>query len=81
MRKKNYDIRVNESWCKACGICVDVCPGDVFVLAEGEKADPAKKENCTGCMQCVNLCPELAIEVVEKEEEDEDERVRFHARR
>ncbi len=71
--KKSYNVLVKESWCKACGICVEVCPTKVFILPDGGKARPVEEDNCVGCMQCVNLCPELAIQVVDRKEDNGDE--------
>jgi indolepyruvate ferredoxin oxidoreductase beta subunit len=59
----HYVIQVEPSWCKGCGICLDVCPERCFMLDERDIAVAAHPERCTGCQLCVKLCPDLAIEV------------------
>lgn len=68
-RKKASEIRVNESWCKHCGICIAFCPTRVL------EADPrgvprvVNLEACTVCLLCELRCPDFAIEVVEAGEQ------------
>ncbi len=66
-----------------CGICIFVCPKQIFAPSE-EINDtgylPPKKKNedlCTGCQNCMIFCPDFAV-VVEKDpleasEEKEDQ--------
>ncbi|MBN1293564.1 MAG: 4Fe-4S dicluster domain-containing protein [Candidatus Latescibacteria bacterium] len=70
----NHKIHVNESRCKGvdgCGLCIHVCPQDVFEKAEHltEKGVyppvPVYIEKCTACKMCMMYCPDLCI-VVEK---------------
>ncbi len=66
--KKNFDVIINRSWCKACGLCYWICP--THALVEGDLKYPKViKERCIGCLMCENVCPELAIDVVEVEKE------------
>jgi len=51
-------LRVDKDLCVGCGICVNACPTDNFVLVE-HKALPGKA--CTLCYRCVNHCPVGAI--------------------
>lgn len=57
------ELAINEAWCKACDICVKMCPERCLVL-NGTGAvrltDPAL---CTGCRVCELLCPDFAIRV------------------
>jgi NAD-dependent dihydropyrimidine dehydrogenase PreA subunit len=55
-------IDINESWCKACEICVEVCPRDVLEMRDFV-AKVVDLENCTGCQLCEQLCPDFAIVV------------------
>ncbi len=66
-KKKEYDIRVNLDWCKACGICIAFCPTKVYDT-DSHTAKPitARLEDCIGCMLCEIRCPDFAIEVKEK---------------
>ena len=55
-------VIVNESWCKSCEICVDICPRNVLIMKDFvAKVDDI--DQCTGCMMCELLCPDFAIVV------------------
>ena len=51
-------IKIQQSLCDGCGICVTSCPFSAIVM-ENDKAsiDPA----CTGCRLCINACPKSAV--------------------
>ena len=63
------NIAINSEWCKACHICVEVCPRHVLavdkkVFRRGfHPVVVARPEDCTACLQCELLCPDLAITV------------------
>ena len=71
--RKGY-IVIDESLCKGCGLCIDVCPKDLITTArelnlkgyypaqfsDGQGGHP---EQCTGCALCALVCPDIAIEV------------------
>ncbi len=71
---ENTPVWVDTSRCKACDICVDVCPAGVLAM----KAEPSSTlgamisivapESCIGCNECELLCPDFAIYVAEKSE-------------
>ncbi|MEJ2545630.1 MAG: 4Fe-4S binding protein [Calditrichaceae bacterium] len=65
--KKIHEVIINESWCKGCKICVEVCPKNVLEM-DGIIAKVVDMESCTGCMLCEQLCPDFAIIVDTKEE-------------
>jgi len=64
-------VKVDESLCKGCALCIPVCPKGLLRLADvrfnargvhpAELDDPA--ELCTGCELCATICPEAAITV------------------
>ncbi len=68
MARKKYDIEINFSWCKRCGLCYWICP--TKALVEGDLLYPkvADIDKCIGCLLCENVCPEMAIDVVERKE-------------
>ena len=61
--KKN-DITLVVEYCKGCGLCVDICPTEVYELQD-EKSVPVNAEECLGCESCVEVCEEEAITVEE----------------
>lgn len=73
-RQKRHRIRVNESFCKGCGYCIEFCPRHVFERTEeinDRGVSPprvARPEDCVGCELCARLCPELAVSVEEEKE-------------
>ncbi|MFH0785640.1 MAG: 4Fe-4S binding protein [Pseudomonadota bacterium] len=66
---KLKQFKINRDWCKGCGICVAFCPKKVLELGADEKAMVVRPEDCICCRLCELRCPDLAIEVVEQEEE------------
>lgn len=70
----NTPVWVNESRCKACDICVSVCPAGVL----GMRLEPTSilgamitiiaAESCIGCNDCELSCPDFAIYVADKSE-------------
>lgn len=68
----NY-IKIDKKKCKACYLCVDVCPKKLIKKGEeqnllgnfpAEFVDP--KNECLGCAMCAMRCPDLAITEVTK---------------
>lgn len=55
---------VDADKCTACEECVDICPVDVFEMADG-KSSPVNAEECVGCESCVEVCPTEAIVIEE----------------
>ncbi len=55
-------IVYTAKWCKGCGICVEMCPSDVFASEEGTgKAIVAAPERCSDCGLCELYCPDYAL--------------------
>lgn len=53
-------LYINESFCKGCGLCVDLCPKKVLEKSLG-KAKVANEASCIKCGMCENICPDFAI--------------------
>jgi len=49
--------------CVGCGICEMICPGDVIVMEDGQKAKIAYAKDCWTCFSCEMACPVKAIDV------------------
>lgn len=61
-------IKIDKNKCKACYLCIEVCPKKL--IKKGEEAnslgafpiefdDP--EHQCLGCAMCAIRCPDLAI--------------------
>ena len=64
------DVKVDLAKCDGDGVCVEVCPVEVFELQnlpgyDAEKSVPVRKDECILCMACVASCPTEAITVEE----------------
>ena len=44
----SWNVTVDTEKCVGCGECVDVCPVEVYEMADG-KSNPAHYEECLGC--------------------------------
>lgn len=62
--KKLEKHEINRDWCKGCGLCIAMCPKEVLVLDDEDKALAARLERCIACRRCEKICPDLAIEVI-----------------
>lgn len=60
--KNGSSLKVANEKCTGCGICLDVCPHEVFSLAEG-KAVVSDRKACMECGACKMNCPFEAISV------------------
>ncbi|MBI3978102.1 MAG: 4Fe-4S binding protein [Chloroflexi bacterium] len=59
------EIRLDVAWCKRCGICVAICPHDVFTATADGLPVIERAAACTGCLLCELQCPDFALEIVE----------------
>ncbi len=64
----NFLPSINESTCKGCTKCIDVCPVEAMSLVSANDTQKPKKrlakldENrCLGCGLCVNVCKNKSI--------------------
>ena len=55
-------LALDESKCHGCGVCVTVCPHDVFRVEE-RKARIADRDACMECGACARNCMAGAITV------------------
>jgi NAD-dependent dihydropyrimidine dehydrogenase PreA subunit len=55
-------LKLNEDLCNGCGMCIKVCPHEVFALS-GRKAHIIRKDFCMECGACSLNCPLKAISV------------------
>ncbi len=67
MAKNLATVSIDEDKCKACELCIPVCPPQVLRLADhfnkrGYRPVELAGE-CTGCEMCYLVCPDYVIEV------------------
>ena len=56
--------------CKGCGLCIDVCPKKLLVLAKAKlnkkghsPAEMTDMSKCIACAFCATMCPDCVITV------------------
>jgi 2-oxoglutarate ferredoxin oxidoreductase subunit delta len=62
----NRRLVVTVSWCKACGICMQVCPRSVLGAEEvTQKVILIAADRCNGCGLCELICPDYVFTIQE----------------
>ena len=70
----NTPVWVDESRCKACDVCVSVCPSGTLAMRPephstlGSMVSIINLDSCIGCNDCELSCPDFAIYVADKKE-------------
>lgn len=66
----NGVVRIDEDRCKACGLCVPVCPVGILEFptdrynAKGfTPIEVSDMGPCTGCALCAVVCPDVVFTV------------------
>ena len=71
---ENTPVWVNTKRCKACDVCVSICPAGVLAMVPapnstlGSMISVVAAESCIGCRDCELHCPDFAIYVAERGE-------------
>ena len=60
--KNVVSLRLDRDACIGCGICLEVCPHNVFVL-DGGQSRIAERDACMECGACARNCPVAALYV------------------
>lgn len=62
-------VHVDEERCKACGLCISVCPKDIIKVSSKlnskgyQPVEIVPMEDCIGCASCAKICPDCVLEV------------------
>jgi len=59
-------VALDLGLCKACGICIDLCPPQVFDRDGLGYPEVARPQDCTACLLCELHCPDFAIEIARR---------------
>ena len=60
-------IHINKRLCKGCGLCITVCPKNVYELSweTNQKGfsviSAVREEDCIKCKKCEINCPDMAL--------------------
>jgi len=57
------DVRRDEDKCTHCGLCVEICPTEAFVLDRKTRKVDFYKDKCIACELCIKICPPRAMEL------------------
>jgi len=66
---------VERELCKACGLCIRVCPKKIIefstdINSKGYTPIQCNDEmKCIGCKMCIQTCPDMVIEIYSDKEE------------
>lgn len=68
-------VVIDAERCKACGLCIHVCPRKIIGLGETANTkgyyavEIREPEQCTGCAFCALVCPDVALTVYRTKKE------------
>jgi len=64
----NKKLVVKISWCKSCGICMELCPREVLGAEVVTKSVILiAPDKCNGCGLCELACPDYVFTIEELE--------------
>lgn len=57
------EIRLDTRLCKKCGICIAVCPADVYSADRDGLPVVTGPDRCIWCERCETYCPDYALQL------------------
>ena len=61
--KQLFSQTIYRHWCKSCGICIALCPKNVYEKNEVGGPIIVQADECIGCLSCEIHCPDFAISI------------------
>ena len=69
-------VVLDEDRCKACGLCVVVCPKHILELAENRfnakgyaPIEVTDMDKCTACRHCAVVCPDVVFTIYRRKKQ------------
>lgn len=72
MKRTREIIRIDETLCDGCGLCIPSCAEGALAIVDG-KARLIGERYCDGLGACLGQCPKGALSIETREAEDFDE--------
>ncbi len=61
-------VAIETAGCRACALCVGICPTNVFDSpSDSEAPRVAREADCIGCTSCEYICPSRCVDVAGSE--------------
>lgn len=61
--RQRYRVEVDHGVCEVCGVCMRVCPQQVFKETKKGYIAPINDFECVGCETCMEYCKQKAVRV------------------
>ncbi len=58
---RDYVPRIDDTACRVCRKCEEICPAAAIALAKEDKRMAVDEKRCIDCQRCMDACPENAI--------------------
>lgn len=68
---KKFEVCINVDHCKACGICMALCPKGILQARHDGRVEVVDEAACIGCNNCSVHCPDFCFEIKEIKEAQE----------
>ena len=63
MKRLRPKIRIDGAICEKCGLCVEICPEELFVRDTTDTVPVIlRQHDCVICGHCTSVCPTGALE-------------------
>ncbi len=59
----SFVVTLNHLFCTGCGVCISVCPNNMFRNDKDGRVAVVPQDSCKGCLRCYTECPVHALRV------------------